>query len=213
MVPLQFHQYKNQPSMKRRIEELRAELREANLADLAGRTGAAYHQSTGEMGIPLFGKRLIITPELMVLEEKSREKAGLNTQALLLYHLTCSDGVLVTGRWISFRELPDGGFYHQAFQGYTGHQLAKTFQNDIGGLKSAALSLGGRPEAMGDLAFSFRALPRVPVALIYWLGDEDFPASARILFDASAGHHLPTDACALLGSTLTRRLIPQKPAR
>jgi hypothetical protein len=43
--------------------------------------------------------------------------------------------------------------------------------------------------------------------VVYWLGDEDFPPSARVLFDASAGQHLPTDAFALLGSTLTHRLI------
>ena len=209
MTQLQFHSYKNQTSMKRRIRELQAALQGTDLADLASRTGAEYQKSTGEVTIPLFGKRFIITPELLVQEIKSGEEAGLNTQALLLYHLTCSDGAPVTGRWISFRELPDGSFYHQAFQSYTGHELAKAFGDDVPGLKRAAVTLEGRPEAMGELSFSFQALPRVPIAFIYWLGDEDVPASARILFDASAGHHLPTDACALLGSTLTRRLIAQ----
>jgi hypothetical protein len=41
----------------------------------------------------------------------------------------------------------------------------------------------------------------------YWLGDEDFPSTCQILFDAAAGHYLPSDAYAILGSTLTRRLI------
>jgi len=31
-----------------------------------------------------------------------------------------------------------------------------------------------------------------------------------VLFDASAGHHLTTDACAILGSSLTKMLIKAK---
>jgi hypothetical protein len=41
---------------------------------------------------------------------------------------------------------------------------------------------------------------------VYWQGDEDFDASCQVLFDASARHYLPTDAYAILGSTLTRML-------
>ncbi|MFN2105113.1 MAG: DUF3786 domain-containing protein [Candidatus Promineifilaceae bacterium] len=44
------------------------------------------------------------------------------------------------------------------------------------------------------------------MAAVCWLGDEDFPTSYRILFDRSIEHHLPTDACAILGSMLTTRL-------
>jgi len=43
-----------------------------------------------------------------------------------------------------------------------------------------------------------------------WLGDEDFPASYRILFDASAGRHLDADACAILGGQLARKIIRAK---
>ena len=41
----------------------------------------------------------------------------------------------------------------------------------------------------------------------YWLGDEDFPSSCKILFDESASHYLPIDGCAILGSMLVRRLL------
>jgi hypothetical protein len=45
------------------------------------------------------------------------------------------------------------------------------------------------------------------LAVVYHLGDENFPASCQILFDASACHYLPTDVCAILGSMLTRKLL------
>ena len=67
--------------------------------------------------------------------------------------------------------------------------------------------LGGRQETLGDAAFAFQALPRVRLLAVGWQGDEDFPPSYRVLFDGNSHHHLSTDACAILGSTLTRRLM------
>jgi hypothetical protein len=60
---------------------------------------------------------------------------------------------------------------------------------------------------LGDASYAFWALPRVPVLVVYWLGDEEFPSSAQILFEASACHYLTPAACAILGSTITRRFI------
>ena len=70
----------------------------------------------------------------------------------------------------------------------------------------AAKNLGGLKLDLGDASFAFDALPRVRVAAVYFTGDEDFPASANVLFDASASHYLPTDAIGGVGSTLVDRL-------
>jgi hypothetical protein len=50
-------------------------------------------------------------------------------------------------------------------------------------------------------------LPRLSLLAAYWAGDEDFPASMRVLFDAAAEHHLPMDVCAIAGGMLTRRIL------
>jgi hypothetical protein len=208
VVGLESHPHRKRAGLQRQLADLRAQVGGANPAVLAAHTGAVYVPDT-ELRLPLFGEPFVVTlPDLAVLDGRIRlEEPSLDTQTMLLLHLATSNGAPLVGRWISFRELPSGGFYHQAFQGYTGHEIAKRFGDDLAALARAALSLGGRPEAMGDAAYSFWALPRVPLLLTYWLGDEDFPPSARVLFDASAGNHLPTDACAVLGSTLTGRLI------
>lgn len=200
--------YQNQDGLNRRIGELRAELEGANPAELAGRAGATLVGS--ELTLALMGRPLIITlPDLEVLALPERKVVSLTNCALVLTYLTTTNGAPLAGRWISFRELPHGGFYHQAFQGYTGHEITKCFGDDLPALEQAALCLGGQRESLGDAAFSFQALPWARLALVYWLGDEDFSSSAQVLFDAAAGHHLPTDGYALLGSMLTRRLISQ----
>ena len=111
------------------------------------------------------------------------------------------------GKWVAFRDLPGGMFYHQAYQSYSGDRLAKAIDNRTNVFERAAKNLGGMKLTLGDAAFAFDALPRVRVAAIYNAGDEDFPATANALFDESASHYLPTDALAGVGSALVDRLI------
>lgn len=127
-------------------------------------------------------------------------------QALLAYYFHTCDGTKPTGRWVSFSELPEGTFYVPAFTGYTGGRLQRHFGNDITAFERAAVASGGRSVPFADRSFVFGALPYVSLLVACWLGDEDFPSSYSVLFDAAAGRHLTTDACAVLGSALAKRL-------
>ena len=40
-----------------------------------------------------------------------------------------------------------------------------------------------------------------------YAGDEDFPAQARVLFEATAPHYLSTDGLAILGGQLVGQII------
>jgi hypothetical protein len=129
-------------------------------------------------------------------------------QAMLLYYLNTADGTPPAGRWIGYRELPGGLFYHQAFQGYTGDRLARAFGAAPLAFERAAHGLGAEPvPGVGAWAFAVDPLPAIRLAAILWPGDEEFPARASILFDAAAPHYLPTDGLALLGAGLTSRLL------
>jgi len=208
MVQLDFHPYQQQKSLQWRVKELRQQAQQRDPAVLAEYTGATFHAASGELELSIFGvPKIVSTPDFVARDGRTGKESSVNTQALLLYHFCTTNGAPLTGRWISFRELPGGGFYHQAFQGYTGNEIVKHFGNDLPALEQAALDLGGHREEVGDATFVFQALPRIPLMVVYWLGDEDFPSSARILFDSSAGRHLPTDVFAILGSAITRRLI------
>ena len=81
---------------------------------------------------------------------------------------------------------------------------------DVGFTEAAASVRGSMPgsrESPGDAAQAYQVLPFVKLLVACWQGDEDFPSSYRVLFDAAAGRHLTTDAYAILGSMLTRRII------
>jgi len=128
---------------------------------------------------------------------------------LFLHYLHTADGTPPADRWISYRELPDGMFYSQAFQGYSGARLVQTFDNELGRFKEAATEAGAEELSLGDAAFMFQALPRLPLGVVYWLGDEEFAPYANVLFDASASHYLSTDGLAVLGRELCDKIIDQ----
>jgi hypothetical protein len=195
----------------RRISQLKQNLQGVDPFYLANRTGASYlpgQVDKGEFQLSLWGSRMRITfPAFDAFSQATGEPAPDVTQALLLYYFNTADGTPLSSHWISFADLPDGRFYNQAFQGYTGGVLARVFQNDKSGFEGAAAGLGGVVQSLGDSAFTFQALPFVMLLIVFWQGDEDFPSSYQILFDASSSHYLPTDAFAILGSTLTRRMV------
>lgn len=163
----------------------------------------------GDDGLQLwfFNRAYIIEWPDIVVRDSAGEIPSNPVQATLLQHLGMADGTPLAGHWVSLRELPEGAFYEQAFQGYTGNLLARTFRGDLEGFREAALELGGEPLELGDAAFRFWALPRIPLAVVYWSGGEEFPASVQALFDASAGHYHHLEMLAHLGSLLAQRLI------
>jgi hypothetical protein len=199
----------------RRVGTLRAELAQCDPSILAERTSATYKpvdEHTGIFHLQLWGQPISLSfPDLVVVNER-QEPASLVTQALVLYYFHTAHGPSPSGSWISFSELPDGKFYNQAFQGYSGKQLSRAFSDDIAAIKLAAEKAGAssiapKEASIGDFASLFTVLPRLPILLVGWQGDEDFPASYQLLFDETAANFLPTDVCAIVGGMLVRKII------
>jgi hypothetical protein len=194
-------------SMSRRIDQVRTEVRQRNLQNLALCAGA---ELDGELlQFAYWGRQVSLGwPDLAAFDLKENQACSVFDQGMLLYYLHTADGSPLADRWIGFRELPDGGFYNQAFQGYSGDLVASRFGEDLDGFHSAARRIDGfQLPALAPAAYAFTALPRIRLALALWPGDEDFPARASVLFDGSASHFMTTDGLALLGAGLARRIL------
>ncbi|MBN2550083.1 MAG: DUF3786 domain-containing protein [Anaerolineales bacterium] len=198
-----------------RITELRQALQSRSLDRLILDTGATFistNANQGEFHLPLWSRPVRITyPAFIAYPIAGEEPLPSFLQAMLLYYFNTADGTPPSEQWISFADLPDGRFYNQAFQSYTGAELVRRFKDNPAAFEQAALRLGGIRGALGDASFVFQALPRVALLVVIWQGDEDFPCSFQVLFDNTASHYLPTDGYAILGSTITHRLIADQP--
>jgi hypothetical protein len=129
----------------------------------------------------------------------------LQEQVLILHYMSATKMPEATGQWISYREIPGATFYFGAFVKRAVEPLKKVFGQNLSGFSRAAAKLHPKEIESGDAAFEFRVLPAVPLQLILWKGDEEFPAEANILFDSSIGQILsPEDAAWLAGMVVYR---------
>src|SRR5665648_237556 len=122
------------------------------------------------------------------------------TQILILHYLVNPTESLDNGKLISYKELPGGAIYIKPFSGRSIDPMVRIFGSNPDMLLEVATSLGGQSNGLGDVGVTLRAFPRIPLNLVLWRADDEFPASGNILFDGSAAAILPTEDYAVLAS-------------
>lgn len=164
--------------------------------------------TSGQIEVRLWGKDYIVRyPEISVEEVETGQEPPIAIKILILHYLINADGTPLADSWIAFRELPDGRVYDAAFRRRANLRLAQAFGSDLDGFVAAAEALGGTRLTYGDASFLFSMFPRLRLAAVLYLADEEFPASANVLFDAAASHYLPTEDLAVLGGMLAGWLV------
>jgi hypothetical protein len=107
-------------------------------------------------------------------------------------------------------QLKDGHLFYPAFVKMGIAQLAANLAIStvkIDKVREACLALGGRLERGTGLQASFPLLPRFPVTVQLWPGDEEMAGSANILFDANANHCLHIEAIIAAGDLVALFLM------
>ena len=188
-------------------EQARSEWAAADPARCAAQAGCGL--SPDGVTVPFFGRPHLVThPGGDV--SAGGAPAHVAMSILLLHYLLRADGVPPAGEWRAFRELPDGMFYAASFAQRAEAPLAQAFgagsSSGLEAFRGAAAAAGGLPLELADAAFAFQALPRLALAVLVWVGDDEFPAQASVVFDAAAGHYLPAEDLAGLGGLLAGRL-------
>ena len=140
----------------------------------------------------------------------SGDRAGGLTQseeALLLQYLSQACGATLADRWMAFAELPHGMLHDAPFRAVAIEPLVKIFEQQPQLLIRVAGQLGGHEiKLAGDICVVIPVFPRITVAVSLWLGDEEFPTKANILFDAAAPKYLSTSSLYVLGTNLSEHL-------
>ena len=164
-------------------------------------------EAGGRFVVPFFGMDYTVqVPQVSVCSAAGHEP-DVATRLVLLHYLIHADGTPPSDHWVSFRELPDGRVYDPAFHKRSSLRLGQVFGQDAKAFAMAAEALGGERLTFGDASYMFRLLPRLRMAVVLHVGDEEFGPAVTVLFDAAAGHCLPTEDLAVLGGMLTSRLI------
>jgi len=197
---------------KTAVELARAGLTEKNPKRIADLCGAAFEPgSDGKavLHLDFLARGIDVTwPELSVSYSASGDELPIQEQILVLHYLNGAKGVEPTGQWVAYQEIPDGKFYLDAFVRRAKNPMVQVFGNRPELLvKLAGERYGAQPLNQGDLSMRVQALPMVPVLLILWRGDDEFPPEGTILFDRNISEILSAEDIAWLAGMIIYPLI------
>jgi hypothetical protein len=182
-----------------------------DVQERARRAGAQYRKEDEKsiVTLPFFlDAHEILFPE-MNFHSSTQRTISLVVRVLLLHYLVRADGCPLTGRWVGYKDIPGGLLYAGVFARRVTDRLVKKFGSAAREFQEAGSTLGGQPAGVGDASLILRALPFVPLQYVLWKGDEEFPASVQLLFDASVVHYLCLEDMVVLGQMATGRLLRQ----
>ena len=163
----------------------------------------------GSVLVPFLDRIYQLNPDGFDFSDKNTpaQEVPIQEQILVLHYLMAADASEPSGEWVAYREIPGASFYNSAFIKRAVDPTKKVFGQDPDSFKSAAARLRGEPIEPGDAGFEFHLFPKVPLQIILYVGDDEFPAEANILFDRTVGQILSPEDIAWLAGMLVYRLI------
>lgn len=193
------------------LEIAKEELRNRNPLHVCRLSGSLCIEKGGQpTGIRLTFLNRMVTiswPDLVFYQESSKE-IPIKQEILILHYLNGSKGKDLTGEWISYQDIPSAKFYLDAFNRRVKYPLVNTFGDQPDQLLLVAKELfEAAKSSIGDISVQIQALPRVPITLVIWRGDEEFSSDGTILFDSTIKDILSAEDISELTSQIVYPLI------
>lgn len=124
----------------------------------------------------------------------------------IIYYLLRATKTEAAGHWISEKDMPGGVTFFRGPHQIPTRVISRRFGNNIDEFSQRCRRLSGTPLDMADAAFRFEIIPDIPVAVLYWSGDEDFPAEANVLYDKTLSGRFPLDVVFSMAVEICRRV-------
>ena len=149
----------------------------------------------------------ITLPDIEISLMDSEEEVPIRDKILILHYLTSAKGTPTSNKSIAYKELPEGSNYFPTFYKRAIKPLIDHFGKQPHLLVDAAGKLGGYKVDYGDVAVTINAFSRVPITLVLWQGDEEFPPEGSILFDATVSDYISTEDINVLCEIIAWKLV------
>jgi len=126
----------------------------------------------------------------------------------LEYVLNCK-GLAVSGRWISFREIPGGKEKYALFKKRGEDvlkQLADKYTDFFDDIVHMFSGTAVEKQFQSDVSVVLFPFPRVPIMICYWKPEEGMNSSLNLFFDATVTENLGLESAFFLGTGLAQML-------
>ena len=185
-----------------------ASIKGMDLGERAKKAGADFREENGgKFIIDFFSEPYTIHFPQVDFFSPLKKAVSLVTRVLILHYLIRADGTSLSKKWVGYKDIHGGILYAGVFARRVTEPLQNRFGRSARLFQDTGLSLGGDPAGVGDASFVLHVLPLVRLQYVLWEGDDDFPSSVQLLFDASVDHYLSLEDIVVLGQMSTGRLI------
>jgi len=180
----------------------------ADIGEQCDRAGAHYHGDSNIITIDYLNRQYqIALPNCEVSLKDSDEQVPLRDKILILHYLTQAKGTPLTGKLISYKQVPGGVPYFARFSQLAVQPLLDHFGEKPDRLVPAAERMGGKKADNSDAAATISAFSRIPITIVLYRGDEEFPPNISVLFDSTIPDYLPGEDIRILCEVITWKLI------
>ena len=185
------------------IRKLREEVKAIDFGEVAEGIGAAVNDNN--LLLTCMGREFTISPEG---EIGTRGHMTPWVKILLLHYVRTGGRGALTGKWSSFAELKSGMVKASSFERDCEEPLRELFDRDFHRAENTLLQMGAerRGDFPAESSWYIRLLPRIPVVILYWPAEEEFPSKVKILFDSSADRFLDAESMIFLVEGLVRNV-------
>lgn len=189
------------------VEMARTELLKADPLEVARKSGGLYDFRTNQLTVQVCDLRASFdfgTGELIWSGERQVNPIA---TVPLLHYLLQATGSPATGDFRPYRDLWGAKTQSGPFIARPEAKLAAAYGADPAALIARARILRAAVwEAPGNARIEIVFLPKIPLDVMVYAADEDFPAEAKILFDAVVSEYLPTEDTIWLAEQLAEWL-------
>ena len=187
------------------------EIRKRNPLQLCRLSGALFTGQEGDSAVielQFLNRMITITwPDLSFSQDQKGE-VSIKEKIIILHYLSGVKREQTGEEWISYKDIPSARFYLDAFNRRVKQPLMGAFGEQPDRLISCAKDLyGATASSFGDVSVVIQALPKVPVTLALWKGDDEFPPDGAILFDRSIQDILSAEDISELSSMIVYPLV------
>jgi len=173
--------------------------------DILNRSG--FNQvATQSIAIPFLNRMYTMTYPDFEFTANDQREVPIQEQVLILHYLLGKD-IPRSEQWVAYRDINGASFYFSAFVKRAIDPLKKVFGHDVDSFINASQHLNAQSIQTGDAGMIFYPFPRIPVQMILWCGDDEFPPEANILFQNKIEDQLSPEDIAWLAGMIVYRLI------
>jgi hypothetical protein len=192
------------------LEIARKELSSRNPLHFCRLSGALWIEEGGSTTIRLTFLNWMINiswPDLLFYQDSNKE-VSIKERILILHYLNGSERADLTGELIAYQDIPSARFYLDAFNRRVKYPMINAFGDQPDQLSSLAKEFfGANLSSIGDGSVVIQALPKIPITLVIWKGDEEISSDGTILFDSSIKDILSAEDISELTSMIVYPLI------